>query len=137
VEHKAGSKQDERDRAELKSGKPQCRERRDYLEGVPRTRQTGAVPRSGRRGEIPVLRSHKKVLSSKERLVMTVRENVHQLIDTLPEERLDDVLDYLADLGQPDESISAETRAAIEEGVEDIRNGRTISLGDYRRARGL
>jgi len=68
---------------------------------------------------------------------MTVRENVHQLIDTLPEERLDDVLDYLADLGQPDESISAETRAAIEEGVEDIRNGRTISLGDYRRARGL
>jgi hypothetical protein len=68
---------------------------------------------------------------------MTVRENVHQLVDTLPDERLDDVLDYLADLREPDESVSAETEAAIEEGLEDVRNGRTISLGDYRRARGL
>jgi hypothetical protein len=59
------------------------------------------------------------------------------LVDTLTEERLDDVLDYLADLGDTDESLSAETSAAIEEGLEDIREGRTISLGDHWRARGL
>ena len=67
---------------------------------------------------------------------MTVRENVHQLVDTLPEDRLADVLDYLADLGDPGE-VSAETEAAIEEGLEDIRAGRTITLEEYRRTRGL
>jgi hypothetical protein len=30
--------------------------------------------------------------------ITTVRENVHQLVDTLPEDRLADVFDYLADL---------------------------------------
>ena len=68
---------------------------------------------------------------------MTVRENVHQLVDTLPEERLEDVLDYLEDLGDTDEPLSAETRTAIEEGLDDIRNGRTITLEEYRRTHGL
>jgi predicted transcriptional regulator len=67
---------------------------------------------------------------------MTVRENVHQLVDTLPEDRLADVLDYLADLNDTDE-ISAETKAAIEEGLQDIRSGRTITIEEYRRTRGL
>ena len=69
--------------------------------------------------------------------IMTVRENVHQIVDTLPDERLEDVLDYLAELSEPDEPLSAETRAAIEEGLDDIRNGRTIALQEYRRTRGL
>jgi len=68
---------------------------------------------------------------------MTVRENVHQLIDSLPEDRLADVLDYLADLQDSDARLSPETQAAIEEGLDDIRNNRTISLGDYRKTRGL
>lgn len=70
-------------------------------------------------------------------LIMTVRENVHQIVDALPDERLEDVLDYLAELSEPDEPLSAETRAAIEEGLDDIRNGRTIPLEEYRRTRGL
>ena len=70
------------------------------------------------------------------RPLMTARENLHQLVDTLPEARLDDVLDYLAEFGEP-EGLSAETLAGLEEGLEDIRNGRTISLEDYRRTRGL
>jgi hypothetical protein len=69
--------------------------------------------------------------------IMTVRENVHQLVDTLPDERLEDVLDYLAELSEPDEPLSEETRAAIEEGLNDIRNSRTIALEEYRRTRGL
>ena len=50
---------------------------------------------------------------------MSVRESVHQLVDALPEERLDDVLDYLADLNDTEE-LSLETRAAIEEGLAAI-----------------
>jgi predicted transcriptional regulator len=72
-----------------------------------------------------------------ERAVMTVRESVHQLVDALPDSRLADALDYLADLQDTDASFSPETRAAIEEGLDDIRNGRTITLQEYRRTRGL
>ncbi|HEY3824580.1 MAG TPA: hypothetical protein VGL82_08470 [Bryobacteraceae bacterium] len=43
---------------------------------------------------------------------------------------------YLAELNEPDE-LSAETRAAIEEGLDDIRHNRTITLEEYRRTRGL
>ena len=67
---------------------------------------------------------------------MTVRENVHQLVDTLPEDRLADVLDYLADLNDTDD-VSPETKSAIAEGLEDIRTGRTITIEEYRRTRGL
>ena len=67
---------------------------------------------------------------------MTVRENLHQLVDTLPEDRLEDVLDYLADLND-ENGLSAETDAAIEEGLEDIRAGRTVTIEDYRRTRDL
>jgi hypothetical protein len=73
----------------------------------------------------------------KKDLIMTVRENVHKIVDTLPDERLEDVLHYLAELSEPDEPLSLETRAAIEEGLNDIRDGRTIGLEEYRRTRGL
>jgi predicted transcriptional regulator len=72
-----------------------------------------------------------------ERDAMTVRENVRQLVDALPESRLADALDYLADLQDTDVSLTPETQAAVEEGLEDIRNGRTITLQEYRRTRGL
>jgi len=58
-------------------------------------------------------------------------------VDVLPEDRLADVLDFLTDLQDTDVSLSPETEAAIEEGLEDIRNGRTITLQEYRRKRGL
>jgi len=73
----------------------------------------------------------------KPEALMSARENVHQLVDTLPEERLDDVLDYLAELQDGEEPLSAESQAAIEEGLDDINNGRTIALEEYRRTRGL
>jgi len=67
---------------------------------------------------------------------MTERENVHQLVDALPEDRLADVVDYLTELNDTGE-ISPETKAAIEEGLDDIRNGRTVTIEEYRRTRGL
>ena len=33
--------------------------------------------------------------------------------------------------------LSAETQAAIEEGLQDIRAGRTVTLEEYRQTRGL
>jgi hypothetical protein len=71
-----------------------------------------------------------------EGAAMTIRGNVHQLVDTLPEDRLADVLDYLAELNERDE-IGDETKATIEEGLDDIRNGGTITLEEYRQTRGL
>lgn len=71
-----------------------------------------------------------------EERAMSIRENVHQLVDALPEERLDDALDYLANLNDTEE-LSTETQAAIEQGLTDIRNGRTITLEEYRQTRGL
>ncbi len=62
---------------------------------------------------------------------MTIRDNVHQLVDTLPEEGLADVLDYLAELQDGEEPLSSETEAAIEEGLDDLRHGRTITLEKY------
>jgi hypothetical protein len=68
---------------------------------------------------------------------MTTRENVHQLIDSLPEESLAELRNCIADLQGEDATLSPETQAAIEEGLNDVRNGRTISLADYRRIRDL
>jgi predicted transcriptional regulator len=67
---------------------------------------------------------------------MTIRESVHELVDALPEDRLTDVRDYLAELSDTDD-LSSETKAAIEEGLDDIHNGRTITLEEYRRTSGL
>jgi hypothetical protein len=68
---------------------------------------------------------------------MTARESVHRLVDDLSEDRLADVVDYLTDLQDTDVALSPATEVAIEEGLEDIRHGRTITLQDYRRTRGL
>ena len=68
---------------------------------------------------------------------MTVRENIHQLVDTLPDGRLEDALEYLTELGEPEEPLSAEILAAVEEAREDYRRGRTISIDELRRSHGL
>jgi hypothetical protein len=59
-------------------------------------------------------------------LVLTVRENGHKIVDTLPEDCLSEVLDFPNDLRDGKQS-SLETKVAIEEGLNDIRNGRTIT----------
>jgi len=71
------------------------------------------------------------------RVAMTVRENVHQLVDTLPEERLPDVLDLLSEFGEDDDALSPEEAAALERAEQDFREGRTVSLEDFKRTHGL
>jgi hypothetical protein len=53
---------------------------------------------------------------------VTVRENVHQLVDMLPEGQLDDALDYLAELSEVDEPMSADVLAAVDEARVDYRS---------------
>ncbi len=63
---------------------------------------------------------------------MSDRETIHKIIDTLPEERLSSALDYLTELGD-DGELSTETKAAIQEGLDDLRGGRTITIEELRR----
>lgn len=63
---------------------------------------------------------------------MTVRENLHQLVDALPEERLSDLLDFLHEL-EGDDTLSPEEAAAVDEALEDVRQGRTVTLDELRR----
>ena len=41
------------------------------------------------------------------------------------------------EISEPEEGLSAETQARIAEGLDDIGQGRTITLEQYRRPRGL
>jgi predicted transcriptional regulator len=71
---------------------------------------------------------------------MTVREELHRIVDELPEEKLADVRQFINDLkagGEGEESLSAETLSAIQEGLEDIRAGRTVSWEQVKRENGL
>lgn len=67
---------------------------------------------------------------------MTVRENLHQLVDTLPEERLEEALDFLDQL-EDDDTLTPEEEAAVERAEEDFRQGRTITLEEFKRIHGL
>lgn len=67
---------------------------------------------------------------------MTVRERIHERIDTLPDDRLTAVVEYLDEV-EDGEFVSAQTEVAIREGMEDLRAGRAITLEDYRHSRGL
>lgn len=68
---------------------------------------------------------------------MSVRENVHQLVDTLPEDRLEDAFELLSELGSDDDTLTAEEEAALERALEDVRQGRTIPLEEFKRTHGL
>ncbi len=69
---------------------------------------------------------------------MAARQELHRLVDTLPDEQLQDLREYLADLHQSaEEALSPATEAAVQEGLEDIRRGRVIPLEEYRRTRRL
>jgi hypothetical protein len=67
---------------------------------------------------------------------MSVRDEVHSLVDALPEEHLEDARDYLAELNDSDE-LTPDTLAAVEEGMNDLRHDRAVTLEEYRRTRGL
>ncbi len=70
---------------------------------------------------------------------MTKREELHKLVDALPEQHFEEVRDFLRELNAADKagSLAPETLAAIEERLKDIEQGNTMSVEEYKRSRGL
>ena len=68
---------------------------------------------------------------------MTVKDEIHGLIEQLPEQSLADVRQFIEDLrgaGEPeDEPLDQETLQSLDRGLGDIRSGRAKSLADYER----
>ena len=72
---------------------------------------------------------------------MTVREELHQLVDQLPEdqaERARGWLENLRDAADEDRlALDAEALASMDRGLTDVAAGRVKSLAEYERERGL
>jgi hypothetical protein len=73
---------------------------------------------------------------------MIARDELHTILDSIPEDRLDAAREALAALADPallallsapedDEPLTDDDLAAIAEGREDQAHGRTISLDAY------
>ncbi len=67
---------------------------------------------------------------------MTLRAQLHTLLDELPEERLEGVREALEQLAD-DGELTPDEQSAVAEGVRDVQAGRTVSLEDYRKQRNL
>jgi predicted transcriptional regulator len=67
---------------------------------------------------------------------MTAREELHKIIDSLADDQLAEVRQYIQEL-RGEDTLDPETLAAIREGLDDIEHGRVIDVEEYRRTRGL
>lgn len=70
------------------------------------------------------------------RSIMTVREELHKLIDTLADDQIADLRQYIDEL-RGEETLDESTLAAIREGLDDVQHGRVMDLDEYKRTRGL
>ena len=65
---------------------------------------------------------------------MTVKEELHQLIDRLADEQARDLLEDLRDAADADgPPLDAEALASLDRGLADIASNRMISLEDFER----
>ena len=67
---------------------------------------------------------------------MTSREELHKIIDSLADDQIAEVRQYVEELRR-EEKLSEETLAAIREDLDDIEHGRVMDVEQYRRTRGL
>ena len=77
--------------------------------------------------------------------LMTTKERLHQVVDSLSEQEAAETLDYIASRGRDslarrldaapldDEPLTDEERESLREGREDVAAGRVISMEDLRR----
>ena len=71
---------------------------------------------------------------------MTVRDELHTIVDELPEDELLELREFVNDMRadtEEEETVTAESLAAIREGLEDLRAGRTVSREQVKRENGL
>lgn len=61
---------------------------------------------------------------------MTIREELHQLVDELPERSLVELRQLIEDLkaeATDGDALTPEMLAAVHEGIDDIKAGRTVT----------
>ena len=66
------------------------------------------------------------MIDSEGNKAITVRDELHKLVEELPEEKLVDVRQFIDDLKtgtEAEETVSAESLAAIQEGLEGHQGG--------------
>ncbi len=70
---------------------------------------------------------------------MTAREDLHRLVDTLPDEQVDHARKLLEDLSNPDDDwpLTPEAEESVNRGLEDIRAGRVTPWEDIKKDLGL
>jgi hypothetical protein len=68
---------------------------------------------------------------------MVARDELHRIVDELPETELDAARSLLEELRNGEDSLSAEELAEIDHGREAIRRGDYVTLEQYKKQRGL
>jgi predicted transcriptional regulator len=72
---------------------------------------------------------------------MTTKEDLHHLVDELPEDQAELARVLLEDLSNAADAsgppLDPETLASLDRGLADIAAGRVKSLDEYKRERGL
>jgi predicted transcriptional regulator len=63
---------------------------------------------------------------------MTVKEELHHLVDLLGEETAKEALDYLRWLAADSETLSEDELAAVSRGEQEIARGEYVTLTDLR-----
>jgi hypothetical protein len=65
---------------------------------------------------------------------MTVKEQLHQIVDLLQDEEARQALDYLRWLASETETLSKQELAAVFKGEEEIGQGKYVTLAELRRS---
>jgi len=68
---------------------------------------------------------------------MSERERLHELVESLPESRLQAAIAVLEHLDEDIKPLSEEELANISASLSDIAHGRVASVEEYERRRGL
>ncbi len=67
---------------------------------------------------------------------VTVKEELHQLVDLLADEDAKEALDYLRWLTAGSETLSAEELAQVAKGEDEITRGEYVTLAELKRSMG-
>ena len=65
---------------------------------------------------------------------MTTKDEIHVLVESLPDAVADDALDYLRWLAAESDALTEEDLSAVKQGEKEIAQGETVSLADLKKS---
>ena len=89
---------------------------------------------------MPIDLAGERILVSERDNPMTVRDELHRIVDELPDAELFELRQMVDDLKsgiEAEETVNAQSLAAIKEGLADLRAGRTVSWEAVKAENGL